>query len=228
MTAVDAAVKKELRKAKRPSPKAPSYEPGREPIRILHRGVEVRPLVQQLEAAPELWDENVFRTEGRGPYAGNPHARISDIICRFNDWANWTGDRAAFNAEHESVWWGPYDKLPYLQPLVFDLMRMFFAERLGMVLITRIPPHCNVERHVDAGWHAQHYLKFGIQVKAAAGQFFCYDGCRVETKTGDLFAFDNSRPHWVENDTDEERITLIVCLRLQGSLCYDYRYAGKV
>lgn len=193
------------------------------PIRILHRGAVVAPLLQQLEAAPELWDENVFRTEGS---YGGPHTKISDIIVRFNDWANWKGDRAAFNEEHESVWWGPYDKLPYIQPLVFDLMRMFYAERLGMVLITRVPPRCNVGKHVDTGWHAAHYLKFGVQLKAAPGQLFCYQGYKLQTNPGDVFAFDNSKEHWVENPTDSERITLIICLRTQQPLCYDYKYSG--
>ena len=169
------------------------------PIRLLQKGVNVAPLQALLDAQPELWDENRFRTEAA---YGGPHAKLSDIIVRFNDWGNWTGDRAAFNEEHESVWWGPYDKLPYLQPLVFDLMRMFYAERLGMVLLTRIPPHTNCEPHVDVGWHAEHYLKFAVQVKAAPGQRFCYEGYSLETETGDLFAFDNSKPHWVENPTD--------------------------
>jgi hypothetical protein len=199
--------------------------PEEPPLHILHRGVVVAPLLQQLEAAPDLWDENVFRTEGAGPYGG-PHGKTSDIIVRFNDWANWTGDRAKFNEEHESVWWGAYDKLPYLQPLVFDLMRKFYAERLGMVLITRIPPKGKIGKHVDTGWHARHYLKFAVQVKSAPGQFFCYPGTQFETQPGDLYAFDNSIPHWVENPTDEERITLIVCLRLQQPPCYDYHYRG--
>jgi hypothetical protein len=193
------------------------------PIRILHRNVNVAPLLQQLAAAPELWDENVFRTEQA---YGNPHQKISDIIVRFNDWANWNGDRAAFNAEHESVWWGAYDRLPYIQPLVFDLMRLFYAERLGMVLITRIPPKCTVGKHIDKGWHAEHYLKFGVQLKSAKGQKFCYEDYKLETQPGDLFAFDNSKTHWVENPTKEERITLIVCLRLEQPHCLDYRYAG--
>jgi hypothetical protein len=211
----------------RANAKANSQPPELAPIRILHHGVHVLPLIQQLDAAPELWDQNVFRTERPGYGINtNPHQRISDIIVRFNDWANWTGDRAAFNEEHESVWWAAYDKLPYLQPLVFDLMRKFYAERLGMVLITRIPPHCNVAKHVDAGWHAKHYLKFAVQIKSAPGQAFCYDGYRVETAPGDLFAFDNSKEHWVENPTDQERITLIVCLRLQQPMCYDCSYAG--
>lgn len=205
-------------------------DPELAPIRILMRGINVAPLLQQLDAAPELWDENVFRTErvaGAAAYT-NPHQKISDIIVRFNDWKHWTGDRAAFNGPHESVWWGAYDKLPYLQPLVFDLMRKFYTEQLGMVLITRIPPHCNVEKHVDVGWHAGYYLKFGLQIKAAKGQKFCYKGCKLETKPGDLFAFNNSLPHWVENQTDHERMTLIICLRLQQPLCYDYKYPGAI
>lgn len=196
------------------------------PIRILRQDVEVGPLIQQLDAAPELWNQNVFRTE-TGPYSGSsPHGKISDIIVRFNDWKNWTGDRMAFNGPHESVWWGAYDKLPYIQPLVFDLMRLFCAEQLGMVLLTRIPPHCNVGKHVDRGWHSEHYLKFGVQIKSAPGQTFCYQGFKLETAPGDLFAFDNSKVHWVENPTEHERITLIVCLRLQQPLCYDYHYSG--
>lgn len=217
---MNAVLKRRVRAAiRRDNVKAPKEEP----IRILHHGVNVAPLIQQLEAAPELWDENTFRTESA---YGNPHQKISDIIVRFNDWANWQGDRGLFNEEHESVWWGAYDKLPYIQPLVFDLMRLEMAERLGMVLITRIPPHCNVGKHVDTGWHARHYLKFGVQIKSAPGQKFCFEGTKVETKPGDLFAFRNDQVHWVENPTDFERITLIICLKLQGPVCRNYRYVG--
>jgi hypothetical protein len=203
----------------------PQTEAQAEPIRILHRGVLVQPLLDQLAAQPQLWNQNVFRTGGE--YTGNPHQRIDDIIVRFNDWKNWNGDRAAFNEEHESVWWGPYLCLPAIKPLVFDLMRWMYAERLGMVLITRIPPRTNVERHVDRGWHARHYLKFAVQLKSAPGQKFCYDSMELETKPGDLYAFNNSIPHWVENPTDEERITLIMCLRLETEICMNYQWSGK-
>ena len=196
-----------------------------EPVRLLHRGVLVQPLLDQLAANPQLWNENVFRTGGA--YTGNPHQRIDDIIVRFRDWKDWQNDRRSFVDEpHDSVWWGPYAKLPAIQELVFDLMRWFYATRLGMVLITRIPPHTNVGRHIDKGWHAEHYLKFAVQLKAAPGQFFCYDSMRLETKPGDLYAFDNSQPHWVENPTDEERVTLIMCMKLESGICLDYQWSG--
>jgi hypothetical protein len=196
-----------------------------EPLRLLHRGVLVQPLLDELAANPQLWNENVFRTGGA--YTGNPHQRIDDIIVRFNDWKNWNGSRQDFNGPHESVWWRAYEQLPAIKPLVFDLMRWFYAESLGMVLITRIPPRTNVGRHIDAGWHAQHYLKFAVQLKAAPGQRFCYDSMTLETKAGDLYAFNNALPHWVENPTEEERITLIMCLRLQQPICRDCQWSGK-
>lgn len=192
------------------------------PIRVFESGVKVQPLIDQIEAQPELWNQNEFRNYDR--VQGNPHLGVADIIVRFNDWKNWTGDRAAFNGPHESVWWQAYEKLPYIKPLVFDLMRLFYAEQLGMVLITKIPANHEVKRHVDAGWHAQHYLKFGVQLKAAPGQKFCYDDHEVETKPGDLFAFNNSQPHWVTNPTASERWTLIICLRLEQPICRDCKW----
>lgn len=198
-----------------------------EPIRILRKGILVQPLVDQIEAQPELWNQNVFRTLGNANEGyGNPHKRVSDIIVRFNDWKNWKGDRQKFNERHESVWWAAYQRLPYMKPLVFDLMRLFEAESLGMVLITRIPAGGEVRRHTDSGWHAQQYLKFALQLKSAPGQKFCYDGLELETEPGDLYAFDNSRPHWVTNPTAFERWTLIICLRLEQPNCTQCRWLG--
>lgn len=204
---------------------APPPPPQLDPIRILHRGVLIQPLLDQLEAHPDLWNENAFRTDGA--YTGNPHQRIDDIIVRFRDWKYWKGNRRSFVDEpHDSVWWGPCLKLPALKPLVFDLMRWMYGTQLGMVLITRIPPMTNVGKHIDLGWHAEHYLKFAVQLKAVPGQKFCYDSMEIETAPGDLYAFDNSLTHWVENPTGHERITLIICMRLENHICMNYKWKG--
>lgn len=195
------------------------------PIRVLRQAVKIADFVTQLNAHPQLWDRNVFRTAGA---YGNPHTKLSDIIVRFRDWGAWSGDRTKFAGEpHESVWWRAYDYLPAIKPLIFDLMRLFEAEQLGMVLITRIPPHTNCERHADGGWHANYYSKFAVQLKAAKGQRFCFDDYSVETKTGDLFVFNNSVPHWVENPTDEERWTLIMCLRVKQPTIVNCDWNGE-
>ena len=178
------------------------------PINLLWRGVDVSALVRDLDCNPQLWDANTFRrTEG------SPHLELADIIVRYNDWSNFNGDRISFNEEHDSVWWEAAKSLPSLRPLVFDLLRRVCGERLGMVLITKIPPGKSCKPHRDAGWHARYYDKYAIQVKGNEQQAFCFETCQLITKPGDVFSFDNSYTHWVTNDSAEDRITLIVSIK---------------
>lgn len=92
-------------------------------------------------------------------------------------------------------------------------MAIVGGDRLGMVLITRIPPRGRVEPHIDSGWHAGYYAKYAVQIKGNAGQAFHFDGESLSPEPGDLYTFDNSKLHWVTNDSDEERITCIICIR---------------
>lgn len=185
---------------------APRVLDGAPPIALVSRGVNVADIVARLEAHPELWNQHRQRLE---MYA---HAGVSDIWVRYNDIENYDGDMAAFNAEHESVWYPAGDVLG-LKPLVFAMMHALEGERLGGVLITRIPPGGEVRPHIDHGWHARYYEKFAVSLKADTRQRFCFDEAELVTETGDVFTFDNSRRHWVTNESDAERITLIVCIR---------------
>jgi aspartyl/asparaginyl beta-hydroxylase (cupin superfamily) len=85
--------------------------------------------------------------------------------------------------------------------------------KLGFVLLTRIPPGAQVYPHTDKGWHAVNHQKFCVSVKANKSQAFCFEGEEMRTEAGDVFTFDNSHPHWVTNESDEERISLIICVR---------------
>lgn len=67
--------------------------------------------------------------------------------------------------------------------------------------------------HVDGGWHAEYYAKYAVQLKGGAKQAFHFEACSLVTEPGDLYTFDNSQLHWVTNDGDEDRITLIICIR---------------
>jgi hypothetical protein len=176
------------------------------PISLVARGFDVSMITDALERHPELWNQHRQRLD---MYA---HSAVSDIWVRYNNFANYGGDMAAFNAEHESVWY-PSADLIEVKPLVFALMHALEATRLGGVLITRIPPGGEVRRHVDHGWHARYYEKYAVSLKADTRQRFCFDEAELVTLTGDVFTFDNSRPHWVINDSDAERMTLIVCVR---------------
>lgn len=171
-------------------------------IERITQGVSVNPLLWALQANPGLWDQDRERTED----PRSPHHGLSDI------WARFCAPGEDGNAPHESVWYPSADVLP-IRELVYPLMSFVKGDRLGGVLITKIPPGAECKPHKDPGWHARYYEKFAIQVQSAPGQEFCFEDERLETRPGDVFWFDNAHTHWVTNPTPYERITVIVCIR---------------
>jgi hypothetical protein len=171
-------------------------------ISLLAEGLDVSGLVAALDEHPEFWDLHTGRTAA----PESPHHGLSDIYVRYVQF----GDDPS--RKHDAVWYPCADVLPVRQ-LIYPLMTVFQGDILGGVLITRIKPGQVCKPHIDTGWHAQFYEKFAIQLKANGMQEFHVEDQVLVTKPGDLFTFDNSYMHWVTNDSDEDRITLIVCLR---------------
>lgn len=178
-------------------------------IYMLDLHFDVSGLLSQIRAHPELWNDFDVRTN----HPKSPHRELDDIFVRYNARENFAGDRHAFNQPHESVWWPAAEKLPAVFPIVFDLMRHVEGEKLGMVLITRIPAGKQCYSHVDVGWHARHFDKYAVQLASAPGQAFHVGPTELSAQPGECYYFDNSRPHWVVNDSDQDRMTLIVCVR---------------
>jgi mannose-6-phosphate isomerase-like protein (cupin superfamily) len=162
-----------------------------------------------LDFHPEIWNEIPYRTR----FPESPHREVDDVWVRYNALENYTGDGAAFNAPHTSVWYPVVDKLPSARLLALELYQRLEGERLGGVLITRIPPYKQVYPHVDPGWHARFYEKFVIQLRGNGLQAFCFEGEELSVQSGECYWFDNSVPHWVTNESYSDRISLIVCIR---------------
>jgi hypothetical protein len=181
--------------------------------RFLHiaDGIDVSGINAGLEAHPELWDAHTIRKTA----PGTPHSRMSDIWVRYNDVRPFrdAGDYRGFNDAHIPVWYPAWDAIPALRPVVFGLMSAVQGEMLGGVLITRIPSGMGIDPHVDKSWHVDYYDKFYISLKAAPGARFHTEGEHIEPEVGDIWRFDNRLSHWVVNDSDQDRITLIVCIR---------------
>jgi hypothetical protein len=175
------------------------------PIRLLPYLFDARHAVRELENAA-VWN---LHGQRKAQYA---HVAMSDVWVRYNAIENFHGDLAAFNEEHESVWYPEAKVLPAVVDLVFQVMTAVRGERLGGVLVTKIPPGGSVAPHRDVGWHAGYYDKFAVQLKGTPEQGFCFEGYRLSALPGQCYTFDNAQTHWVENPTDEERMTLIVCI----------------
>lgn len=171
-------------------------------IRLVSSRIDVSGMHKALLEQPELWD----RVPDRTTPADSPHLGLSDIYVRYS-----AKDPRDMD-EHESEWY-PAAKLLPVMDYVAPLMRTMMPCQLGGILITKIEPGKRCMPHRDTGWHAKNYEKFGLQIAAAPGQAFGFDDEVLVTKTGDLFWFDNAHTHWVVNESESDRITMIICIK---------------
>ena len=184
-------------------------------FQLIRSGIDVGPVLNEIERHPELWNANRRRKEA----PGTPHSQMSDIWVRYNDSKPFeeSGDWSKFNDVHVPVWYPAWNALPSLKPIVFELMSAIGGEMIGGILITKIPPGCGIDPHTDAGWHVEYYDKFYLQLKNSPGCVFgaSHGGVieELEPSPGDIWLFDNRKLHWVRNASKEDRITCIVCIR---------------
>ena len=164
-------------------------------------------LVSQINSNPSVWNRYRART------AQYVHSDVSDIWVRYNAWENFKGDLGSFSNEHESTWYPVVSEIPYVKDITFQVMNFVRGERLGGILITKIPAGGKVNPHTDGGWHAEYYEKFAVQLASADGQAFCFEHASLSAKPGEVYTFNNSYPHWVVNESAEDRMTLIICIR---------------
>jgi aspartyl/asparaginyl beta-hydroxylase (cupin superfamily) len=120
---------------------------------------------------------------------------------------------AAFNGPHTSEWYPVVEHIPSVIRLCLDVLEYVGDTELGGVLITRVPPGGGVKPHVDGGWHASRYRKHIVQLKGNKDQGFFFVDHEVRANPGQIYAFDNSQLHWVKNDSDSDRVSLIICSR---------------
>lgn len=178
------------------------------PIRTVASGLGMRDLAWALQEHSDLWNIHPARTSD----PSSPHRDVDDIYVRHAP----PGTKDT-TVEYEAVWYEPIASLLPVKNIVYDLARAFRADRVGHVLITRIPPGKMVRAHTDINWGTGFYRKFGIQIASAPGQAFCFDKVSHVSKPGDVFEFDNSFRHWVLNQSSEARVTMFVGLRTERS-----------
>lgn len=171
----------------------------------LAEGLDVKPLLDQLDANPHLWNERPHRLRG-----DSPHREVDDIWIRYMDPADWAGHD--FTTPHESIWLPAVEFIPALRDL-HALVAL--GEDHGGVLITRIPPGKQVYPHDDRGtWHAEWYdHKVWIPLRANRKCINWVEYEHAVWKPGEVWQHNNLLTHSVINDGDTERIVLICCFR---------------
>jgi hypothetical protein len=175
--------------------------------------VDVSEAVNQIEANPSLWDRYTMRTAS----PDSPHREVNDIWLRFRDYADFDPENPGMMCdEHESIFYSAYYELPAVQAIITQVMsNMPSHAKLGGILITKIPPGKQVYEHSDAGrWHSEYYNnKALVLLQSAPGQSFNFGFEHHEGTDGEVFSFNNHPAHSVTNNSDIDRISLILAIR---------------
>lgn len=175
-------------------------------------GVSVARLIDELNRHEDVWDRYNMRT---AMYGGSPHREVSDIWLRANDFSNFDPDNPlAFSDEHEPVWYAAAYEMPLIKKTIQDIFILVGGIELGGALITKIPAGKQCYPHEDHSWHAHYYSKkYLLLLQSAPGQSFEFGEEKHEGKAGELFIFCNQPEHAVYNNSDIDRISLILAVR---------------
>jgi hypothetical protein len=187
-------------------------------FRLIADDFDLKPLRDRLVSHPELFGLYDFR----GTAYESPHSKMRDIWVRFNDVQPFLerGSLAGICEEHTSSWYPVAYEMPEVFPIVIKLMEQVQAKRLGGVLITKIPPGAGVDPHIDKGWHADYYEKYYVPILNSDGATFNFPDGAIAPKDGEVYWFRNDVSHWVINDSDTDRIAMIVCIKPHESYAF--------
>lgn len=179
-------------------------------------GIDVRPLMKEVNENPALWDEITARQK-------SPDSSNVDTKSIFVRWSIAMTLEAAFNDVH-AVNYPAFEKLPAVSALIDQIGSAANAKRLGRVLLVSLKPGGLVDKHIDEGAYADYYERFHLPLSSEEGNLFYSEwefghGEYVHMRPGELWTLNHKKPHWVINSSDKERVHMIVDL-----VAPDYRH----
>ncbi len=175
-------------------------------------GVDTRLILHALQRQPELWNQKRFRTT----FDRTPHAAVDDIWLRFSDDSK-TTDTSSVMADGDCVWHGAMTALPQVRGLLLDLMRKMEAYAVDRVIITRLRPGERILPHADnegAYVHDPDRQRYHVVLQGLPGSIYRTGDETVTMLTGQVWWFDAIAEHEVTNNSADDRIHMLVDLRI--------------
>jgi len=181
----------------------------------LATGIDTMPLMASIARQPELWKEDTYlRNFPQGPFGDT-----ETIMLRFPRQVKLRSERALekYKAnrlpgydQHESIFYPAWNRLPEAHAHVFALMNAVRGVRLGRVMINKIRPGGRIFRHRDTPEHTARWRRHHLVLRGRPGVVLSVGDEHVPMHTGSLFWFDNREEHEVVNNSDDDRISMVI------------------
>lgn len=176
-------------------------------------------LLVAIKSNPELWKEDTYLRD----YPQGPFGEIESIMLRFPEKRVFEQQEEVeaykrgehFFDQHECIDYPAYSILSEARTLVMALMAYVQGERLGRVMINKIAPGGRIYPHADTPEHTAYYTRFHIVLQSGAGCFIRAGDEQLEMRGGDVFWFNNKLEHEVVNNSNTDRISMVVDIKVR-------------
>ncbi len=169
---------------------------------------DVTPLMAEIVRQPELWKADTYLRD----YPQGPFGDTETIFLRFPP-ASVTELEQGQKDQHECVWMDGAIHLPSARQLIFQLMNRINGERLGRCMINKLRPGGRIYPHADTPVHAEYWDRHHIVLQSAPGATFRCADETVHMPVGTVWWFQNALEHEVVNNSEVDRIHLVVDIR---------------
>ena len=171
-------------------------------FRLLDPEVEIKPLLAEIQNNSALWLRDTSRQDKVKVQRETNTIYLRSAVKPFPP-----GVTSA-NDVHESHPTKTAEKFPKVFSWVKGFAKSIGGE-LGRVTIVRLAAHGRVYRHIDRGAYYQLRDRYHLVLHSPAGSLLGAGEEWVRMKPGELWWFDNKKPHEAINEADDWRIHLI-------------------
>lgn len=175
-------------------------------MQLIFQEYEVRPLLHAVQVHPELWNQNTLRTG----HPGTAHGDVDDIWL----WFNKTDDPEKVVDDKQVEPYAAWYILPQAHRVIADLMHRVRGVQLGRVIITRLAPGKRIAPHVDGGAPADYFERYQVALQSLPGAMIRVGNEEVSFCPGEIWHIDNKQEHEVANNSADDRIVMIVDIRV--------------
>lgn len=163
--------------------------------------------LKEIESNTDIW--NVFTLRQNIP--NSPHKQTKCIPLRGPEL------KPRINLEEviENYDTNLSDSFPFIVNSVNTLFNHFPECELGRVMLVSLDPGGHIDRHSDSGKYAEYYRRIHIPIKSLEGNIFISEDESIHMEPGGVYMFNHLIDHEVFNNSNEERIHLIIDFRIK-------------
>jgi hypothetical protein len=174
-------------------------------FRRLEAGIDVAPLLRELSDHPEVW---TLDTRRQGSIDVQRETE-SAAICRHAEQLTFLEERQRSAVRYVGRPTRTARLLPKTLEFVQHLARQLHGIP-GRAVVVRLKPRGRVYEHIDGGIYYELRHRYHLVLRSVAGSRLRSGNEEVRMQEGELWWFENRQPHAAANDSDEDRIHLIV------------------